>query len=79
MRPNMIKGEEKAIFQHAQQGGLAVLVRRRERERESYRKRKSINNYSVWVYFPTQKQIIKILIRMTTIKTVYQDSHRSPG
>ena len=40
----------------------------KERERESYKKRKSINNYSVWVYFPTQKQIIKILIRMTMIK-----------
>ena len=24
MRPNMIKWEEKAIFQHARQGGLAV-------------------------------------------------------
>ena len=32
----------------------------RRRERESYKKRKSINN-SFWVYFPTQKQIIKIL------------------
>ena len=50
----------------------------KERERESYRRRKSINNYSVWVYFPTQKQIIKILTRLTMIKTVYQDSHRSP-
>ena len=50
----------------------------KERERDSYRQCKSINNYSVWVYFP-QKQIIKILIRMTMIKTVYQDSHRSPG
>ena len=40
----------------------------KERERESYKKRKSINNYSVWVYFPTQKQIIKILIRMTMTK-----------
>ena len=58
---------------------LSEKERERERERESYRKRKSINNYSVWVYFPTQKQIIKILIRMTMIKTVYQDSHRSPG
>ena len=29
------------------------------RRRESYEKRKSINNYSVWVYFPTQKQVIK--------------------
>ena len=51
----------------------------KERERVSYKKRDSKNNYSVWVYFPTQKQIIKILIRMTMIKTVYQDSHRSPG
>ena len=57
---------------------LSEKERERERERESYRKRKSINNYSVWVYFPKQKQIIKILIRMTMIKTVYKDSHRSP-
>ena len=47
---------------------LSEKERERERERKSYRKRKSINNYSVWVYFPTQKQIIKILIRMTMIK-----------
>ena len=47
---------------------LSEKERDRERERESYRKRKSINNYSVWVYFPTQKQIMKILIRITMIK-----------
>ena len=53
--------------------------KKKKRERERYRKRKSINNYSAWVYFPTQKQIIKILVRKTMTKTVYQDSHRLPG